>query len=130
MDIDINTDPVSGLTDQEKYNNFLKIMATAQYLDDGGRITEDWMIEHRQLILTYREWVPDYTNVNDEIEESGFRKCCAETEILLRQLCHTIDRREWFDVKIYHIFIRHMKQILETVMGEDELEALMNMLSI
>ena len=130
MDVETNIDPVSGLTDEEKYNNFAKIMATAQYIDDGGIPTDEWVVEHRGLIMLYREWVPNYAMVNDEIEEAGFRKCCAETETLLQQLCHSIMCQGTFNLRVYHLFIRHMKQILETVMGEDELEALMNMLSI
>lgn len=123
-------DEVSGLTDEERYQNFLKILRTTQYLDDGGRITEDWMEEHKALILQYREWIEDYTDVNDEIEEPEFRKKCAETETLIRQLCHSIWTSQTFDVKIYHMFMRHMKFIIETVNTDDEMSDLLSMLNM
>jgi hypothetical protein len=123
-------DEVSGLTADEKYQNFLKILRTTQYLDDGGRITEDWMEEHKALILQYREWIEDFTDVNDEIKEPEFRKRCAHTETLIRQLCHSIWTTQTFDVKIYHMFMRHMKHIVETVNTDEEMADLLSMLNM
>ena len=118
------------LTEQEKHQNFLTILRTTQYLDDGGRITEDWMEDHKRLILQYREWINDYTDVNEEITEPSFRKCCRETETLLSHLCHSIWSQKTFDVKIYHIFMRHMKQIIETVNTDDEMADLLSMMKM
>lgn len=128
--MELEEHPVSGLTDDQRVNNFAKIMTTNQYLDDGGAITDEWMAEHKQLILQYREWISDYSIVNDEIEEISFRKCCSETEILLSQLCHSIWSSGTFNVKIYHIFMRRMKQILDTIYTEDELSELLGGLSM
>jgi hypothetical protein len=123
-------DEVSGLTANEKYENFLKILQTTQYLDDGGRITEDWMEEHKALILQYREWIDNFADVNDEIEDPAFRKQCGETEILIRQLCNSIRTSQTFDVKIYHMFMRHMKFIIETVNTDEEMSDLLSMLNM
>lgn len=128
--MELETDPISGFTEQEKHNNFLKILSTTQYLDNGGRITEDWMEDHKAMILKYREWISDYSDVNDEITDATFRKCCMETEVLLRQLCNSIWSSGSFNVKIYHIFIRHMKKILEIVYTDDEMADLLSMLSM
>ncbi len=122
--------PVSDFTENERYNNFMKIMTTTQYLDDGGIITPEWLEEHKQLILQYRQWISDYTDVNDEIEDKSFRKCCEETETLLRQLCHSIWTTGKFSVQIYHLFIRHMKHMLEVVYSEDILMDMMGGLSM
>lgn len=123
-------DEVSGLTADEKYQNFLKILRTTQYLDDGGRVTEDWMEEHKGLILQYRDWIDDFTDINDEIDEPEFRKRCAQTETLIRQLCHSISTTQTFDVKIYHMFMRHMKHIVETVNTDDDISNLLSMLNM
>lgn len=126
----MDEDPVSGLTDYQKHQNFLKILRTTQYLDDGGRITEDWMEEHKAMILQYREWIDDYTDVNEEITEPGFRKCCRDAETLISHLVHSIWSTRTFEVKIYHIFMRHMKQIIETVNTDDEMSDLLSMLKM
>lgn len=128
--MELDNDDVSGFTHEQKYENFLKIMTTVRYLDDGGRITEDWMEEHKKLILQYREWIPDYSVVNDEVQEVMFRTCCQETEILISHLVNSVRTTGTFPVKTYHIFMRRMKQILETVLAEDELSDLLSMLSV
>jgi hypothetical protein len=128
--MDVDTDPISGLTNDEKHQNFLKILSTTRYLDDGGEITEDWLDEHKWRILQYREWIDDYSSVNSEIEDFKFRKCCSETETLIRQLCHSISATGTFNVKIYHIFIRHMKEILDTVYTDDDMAELLSMMSM
>ena len=88
------------------------------------------MVEHKALILQYREWIEDYSVVNDEIEEPEFRKKCAEIETLIRQLCHSIWTSQTFDVKIYHMFMRNMKFIIETVNTDDEMSDLLSMLNM
>jgi hypothetical protein len=130
MQVDTEIDPSSGLTKQEKYANFLTILRITRYLDDGGRITEDWMEEQKELILQYREWIPDYSVVNDEIEEHDFRKCCSETEILISHLCNSIRVSKTFSVNVYHIFMKHMKQIIEAVNTDEEMVELLSMLKV
>lgn len=117
-------------TDAQKYQNFLKILETVRYLDDGGRITEDWVEESKELILMYREWIPDYSQVNPEITDLNFRKNGAEAETLLRLLCHSIATHKTFDVGIFHKFMRKMKVLVETVVSDDELTTLLSMMSM
>jgi hypothetical protein len=126
MEVDIEM----PLSDEQKHRNFLKILGTVRYLDDGGRITEDWMVENTNLIIMYREWISDYSQVNEEISEPTFRKCCVDTETLLRQLCHSIQTRKTFDLKIYHMFMQKMKQIVEAVISDDELSDLLSIMSM
>ncbi len=117
-------------TPEEKHKNFLKILETNQYLDGNGRVTEDWVEEHKKLILQYREWIPDYSRINEEIEGPAFRKICSQTETLLSQLYHSIVTTGTFNVRVYHIFIRHMKQILDEVFTDDQMAELLSMLNM
>lgn len=105
-------------------------MRTTQYLDHGGRITEDWMEDHKKLILKYRSWFTDYGNVNLDITEPGFRKCCAEVEELLSHLARSIWSEKTFDVNVYHNFVKHMYQIVETINTDDEMTMLLSMLEM
>ena len=117
-------------SETQKHENFLEILTTVRYLDDGGRITEDWMEENKNQILMYRSWISDYSQVNEEIQDKTFRKCCFETEVLLRQLCHAIHATRTFDVKVYHMFMRKMKQIVEQIISEDEFVTLLSGMSM
>lgn len=128
--MDTTVDPASGFTDDEKYNNFLMVFTTAKYLDDGGTITSDWMNTHSAFIIECRTWISDYSDINDDIVDPAFRKCCSETETLLRHLCQSIWTTKTFNVKVYHLFMRHMKQILETVYSDDILAEMLGGLSV
>lgn len=88
------------------------------------------MEDHKKLILQYRDWIPNYAIVNEEITEPQFRKYCEQTETLIRHLCHTIWASGTFDVKVYHIFMRHMKGILDTVYMDDDMADLLSGLSM
>ena len=128
--MDLVEDFEMEFSEDQKHQNFLEILTTVQYLDDGGRITEDWMEESKNQILMYRSWISDYSQVNEEIGDKVFRKCCFDTEVLLRQLCHSIHSTKTFDVKVYHMFMRKMKQIVEQIVSEDEMVALLSGMSM
>lgn len=110
---------VEDFTDDEKNNNFLNILATIRYIEDGGRITEDWMEEHKRLIRRYRDWVPDYSRVNSEVEQIEFRRWCSETETLMCHMCHDIQASNVFNVKVYLMFLKRVKQIVESLFESD-----------
>jgi hypothetical protein len=114
----------------DPYENFRKIMGTVEFLNRKDIISQDWVDEHKELILKYRQWIPDYSIVNDEVEDATFRKRCADMETLIRHLCNTINATGKFDLRIYHIFMKNMKAILEYLFAEDILEDAMNMLAL
>lgn len=124
MEIDDET------TAGDPHQNFLKIMETVKFLDDNGVIDEAWMTAHKELIRKYRSWIPNYAMVNEEITDKTFRKRCSDIETLLTHLCKTIDTCGRFDIRIYHIFMRNMKAILEYLFADDILEDAMGILAI
>lgn len=120
----------SEFSDEEKHQNYCRIVRTIDFLQNGGRITEDWMIEHIEYIKLYRSWIPDFSSINEEREDREFRKCCQETETIMQYVYRTVHTSDYFDTKVYLLLVQHMKKICDMIMDEDDLERCMKMLSM
>lgn len=116
--------------DEEKHQNYCRIARTIEFLQNGERITEDWMIENIEYIKMYRSWISDFSEINLEKDDTEFRKCCQETETLMQYLSRTVNMSDYFDTKVYLIFLQHMKKICDMLMDDDDLETCMRMLSM
>jgi len=127
---DDDIDSTMGLSEEQKYENYLQIIRNLQFIENDSRITEDWMEDNKWLILRYRDWIEDFTVVNSEIEDPEFRKKCRDTETILQYLCHSIHTQKTFDPKTYLILLRHLKYICESVFTDDEMEHLMSAMSL
>jgi hypothetical protein len=103
------------------YENYLRLLQTIQSLESGVRLTEDWYCEHTDHILKYREVFPDFGRINEEIEDSEFRRKAVETETILSNLVNEIKSRGTFTVKMYLLLNKHMKDLTDIILGEDEL---------
>jgi len=126
----MEVDSRSGLTDDEKFQNYAKLCRTIDYLESGNRITEDWMTEQKQNILMYREWIPNFSLINIDIQLSEFRRTCEETEYVMSYLCESIRRTNTFDPAIYVTLLRQMRRICDTIFSDKEMEELMEMMSL
>jgi hypothetical protein len=123
-----DVDPVSGLTEDQKNQNFLKILKTIEYLEKDGRITEDWIEEHKKLIETYREWIPDYSVVNGDITDGEFRKMCQHTETLMCHLYYHVRVTKTLDLKVYYMFLTYVKKCVDSIMSDSEMADLLSMM--
>ena len=126
----MDVDPRSGLTDNEKFQNYAKLSRTIHYLESGNSITEDWMTEQKANILKYREWIPNFSYINIDIQLKDFRRTCKDTEYTIQYLCESIRRTKTFDPAIYVTLLRQMKLICDTIFSEAEMEEMMQMMSL
>lgn len=126
----MEVDPESGLTDQQKYRNYLTLIKTIDYIESGQRITEDWMIDNKNEILKYREWIKDYSKVNDDVENQDFRKICEDTEDTIQYLCKSIEKTNTFDTAVYVTLLRLIKEICDFLFTDEEIDGLMKMMSL
>jgi len=118
--------PTSNLTSQQRYHNYKLLLDTHEFFLNGGRITEDWLEEHKVYILRYRSWYSDYTTMNDEVEDENFRKICKDVETILSYLIMQIDKTNTYDPKVYKILNEYLKNMCECLFSDDELNELMN----
>jgi len=112
------------------YENYCRLKRTVTFITNGGRVTEEWMEEHRRHILKYHEIFPNFSQTNQEIEDPEFRKTAHEAETLLANLVQSIRVNRFFNVKFYLMLNQHMIKLCEYIFTEDELEFCMSKLSI
>ncbi len=120
-DTDVYSDP---------YENYCLLERTVKFLQSGGRVTEEWMEEHRRHILKYYEMFPNFSQVNQEVTDPTFRKTAQDCEVLLGNLIQSIRINRFFNVKFYLMLNQHMIKLCQYIFTEDELEFCMSKLSI
>lgn len=104
------------LTDEEKYSNYCRLVETIQFIESGGRITEDWMERHKELIYIYRDAFPNsFQTMNPEIKDKEFRTIANESDVLMNSLLTSIQYERTFKVGHYHMLLRRMLRMLEIV---------------
>lgn len=112
------------------YENYCRLQRTVTFLTNGGRVTEEWMEEHRLHILKYHEMFPNFSQTNQEIRDPDFRKTAQEAEVLLANLIQSIRVNRFFIVRFYLMLNQHMIKLCQHIFTEDELELCMSKLSI
>lgn len=104
------------LTDDEKYTNYCRLVETVQFIEGGGRITEDWMEYHKELIQIYRDAFPNsFQTLNPEIKDKEFRTLAGESDVLMNNLLTSIQYEKTFKVGHYHMLLRRLLRMLEIV---------------
>jgi hypothetical protein len=112
------------------YENYCRLQRTVTFLTNGGRVTEEWMEEHRLHILKYNEMFPNFSQTNLEIRDPEFRKTAQNAEVLLTNLVQSISTNRFFNVRFYLMLNQHMIKLCQHIFTEDELELCMSKMSI
>lgn len=128
MDDDIN--PISGLTSQQRYENYKVILDTDLFFRSNGEITPEWMETHKNYICKYHTWCIDFRTTDSDIEDTEFRKKCNEVETLISYLFHQIKTTNTFEVAWYKLLNTYFKDMCRSQFGDDELEDLIAGMSI
>lgn len=108
------------LTEEQRHQNYLQLVETCKFFDDRERITEDWYEESKVLIQQYREWIPDYNQVHQDVGDAKFRQVCYETEVLMGYLTNSIRTTRSFDSNIYSMFVHKLKQLCDFLLAMEE----------
>jgi hypothetical protein len=123
------------LTDTQKYSNYCRLLETIQFIESGGRITEDWMEHHKDVIHEYHNAFPDsFRELNQEIKDREFRTLAEQADVLMNSLLTTIRYERTFKVGHYHLLLQRLQRMLEIVIDYydegDELSAFMKNMSL
>lgn len=121
----MEVEQVQELSEAEKNANYQVFITTIEFIQNGGKITEDWVEENKKLIRQWREWIPDFNVINPEVEDSTFRKTCQHAETLISYLCAS-----GFDVKVYLMLLQTLKKLCDMLYADDELDSMMEMMSV
>jgi len=81
----------------------------------------EWMYEHQQHILAYRDVFKDLRLLRPDITNRRFRTLANETDQILLLLCDQIDNFDRFDVELYYRLNVNLIKLDEYTMEPDDL---------
>lgn len=114
----------------DPYRNYLRLKNTVQYIQAGGRITEDWTREHAGYIAKYYDLFNEISSTNLEVEDSEFRKLADESELLLKWIIERLDEDGWIDIPDYLKLNINLIKMCEILQMEEDLDVVMSALTI
>lgn len=115
------------MDDYDPEKNYIRLIETIEELEDKNfRLTEDWYERHKKYILKYREVFPNFKFVNKDFEDKEFRILAREVEMIISNLVHEIKVNNSFDLELYLVLNKNIKQLCDMLNEESEL---MNMIS-
>jgi hypothetical protein len=104
------------LTDDQKYSNYCRLVETVQFIEGGGRITEDWIEHHKDVIQEYHDAFPNgFCLLNPEIKEKEFRTLAEQADVLMNSLLTSIHYEKTFKVGHYHLLLKRLQRMLQIV---------------
>ena len=123
------------LSDTQKYSNYCRLLETIQFIENGGRITEDWMEHNKHVIHEYHNAFSDgFRELNLEIKDKEFRTLAEQADVLMNSLLTTIQYEKTFKVGHYHLLLQRLQRMAKIVIEYhdegDELSAFMQTMSL
>ena len=106
-------------SDDAKFANYVFLIGAIRYVEQGRRITEDWMEVHKKRILTYRDFWVDMSRLNPDLPDARFRTAAVECETYLGILYDEILSTKTFSVDIYHQLNLSMRKMMESMFEDD-----------
>ncbi len=104
------------LSDDEKYSNYCRLVETIQFIEAGGRITEDWMEHHKSVIHVYHDAFPyGFQALNPEINNKEFRSLGEQAEVLMNSLLTSIQYEKTFKVGHYLLLLQRLFRMVQIV---------------
>jgi hypothetical protein len=120
------TTEMNNLSIQRPEDNYRRLVATIDHFNQKRRITEDWIEEHKKIILEYRRVFPDVSKSNEEVTDRVFRSVATKAELLLSDLIREIKLTRSFNWNDYYELCVCFHKMCELLYTEDELTAMMN----
>jgi hypothetical protein len=117
---------MTDYTDEEKAKNYAMLVDALRCYTTRERITEDWMEEHKKLILRVRDYYTNVSLANLDIQDRQFRSLADDTELILCHLVYEIQTERTFTVDMYYKLCRNLKRMFEIALQVDDLSELFN----
>lgn len=126
---------MEDLSDEKKFANYCRLLETIEFIESGGRITEDWMESQKEHILEMQNFFTQgFKNLNPEIKNEEFRSAAKEADTLMNSLLKTIYYDRTFEVRHYNILLNKLlimfKVCIEFHGNDDELSEFMNNMTL
>ena len=103
---------MAEFTDEQKSHNYEVLTQSIETMKNG-RITEDWMEDHKRQIWFYWKSFSDLSNIEPENKDVQFRAIASTGEFLLNRLVSQIKEYGAFDVTDYLQFCENLKFMVD-----------------
>lgn len=117
-------------TDEQKTAHWLQVYNAIKFLENDGRITEDWMEDQKYHILRWRDWIPNFSTLNQEVEDPTFRAKCAYAEQIMTHLVESITQTKTFDPSIYLVLLKSIEYIRSSITNVDDITEWITYMSV
>ena len=113
-------------TETQKYENYIILMRSIEELRSGRKHTDDWEQDHFNFFSKIRTMYPDLSRLYPEVEDDDFRKMLHECEQIARYLEMYWENNGTIEYRSYLNLLLRIKDILFSVVDEDELAIIMS----
>ena len=117
---------MTDYTDEQKMDNYTMLMNALRHYETGQRVTEDWMEDHKRMIVRIRDYYPNISLANLDIQDRQFRNIADDSEMILSHLVSEIQTEKTFTLDLYYKLCRNIKQLFELALQVDDLSELLN----
>ena len=117
-------------TEDQKTAHWLQVYNAIKFLENDGRITEDWMEDQTYHILRWRDWIPNFSTLNQEVEDPTFRQRCVYAEGIMQQLVVMIQETKTFDPSVYLLLLKSIEYIRSSITNVDDITEWITYLSV
>ena len=117
-------------TEDQKTAHWLQVYNAIKFLENDGRITEDWMEDQTYHILRWRDWIPNFSTLNQEVEDSTFRARCVYAEGIMQQLVLMIQETKTFDPSVYLLLLKSIEYIRASITNVDDITEWITYMSV
>jgi len=114
-------DETDLFTEEQKTQNWLQVYNATKFIENDGRITEDWMEEQKYHILKWRDWIPNFSTLNQDVEDPAFRAKCSYAEQIITHLVESIRQTNTFDPSVYLLLLKSIEYIRASITNVDDI---------
>jgi hypothetical protein len=106
--------------------NYRMLVETINFLENRGRVTEDWVEHHKKVIARYRDAFPNFEDTNPEVDNSYFRDMAKQAEILITFLMREICLKNGIHLREYLLFCKTIRTMCEFLFDEEDLASMLS----
>jgi hypothetical protein len=117
-------------TEEQKTAHWLQVYNAIKFLENDGRITEDWMEDQKYHILRWRDWIPNFSTLNQEVEDPTFRAKCTYAEQIMTHLVESITQTKTFDPSVYLLLLKSIEYIRSSITNVDDITEWITYMSV
>lgn len=95
------------MNDSQKYENYSFVQSCIETIQTRS-VSDTWIEFQKNRLNEYRQWIPNFAMINEDIRDITFRQTATNTELILDHLI-----KNEFDIKLYLLFNQYLKYLID-----------------